>query len=91
MSEAKGIESVLNLIDGVKLIAEFGKKVSADKKVGLEDLPALLDLVQKSDMLVKAVQGFGEVEKELKDLSLEESQMILSKLFEAAKSVQMAA
>lgn len=90
MSEVKGIEGVLQLIEGIKLIAVFGKSVAKDSKVGLEDLPALLNLVQQSDVLVKAIQTAGGIEKELKDLSLEESTMILTKLFEAAKAVQEA-
>lgn len=88
MSGEKGIGSILALIEGLKLVGLFAKKVGADGKVSAEDLPAVIDLVLKADVIIQAVKGAGELPAEAKDLQVDEVQEIVAKLYEAAKAVQ---
>lgn len=82
MAEVKGIDSMLAILDGLEVLIDFGKKVSADGKVDLNDLNALVDLAGKSDQLVKAIKSASDVKDEVKDLTLAEVQTIVSKIYE---------
>ena len=69
---------------------ERRKKVFADKKVNLADLPVVMQIAQKSNVLVDAVAGIKEIPVELKDLSQEELVQIAAAHFALIKAVKEA-
>lgn len=68
----KEIKETKELFTGLALVAKAAKKIAADKKVSVEDLPAIIDLAKESPVLIAAVEGVSEVPAELKDLDKEE-------------------
>jgi hypothetical protein len=90
MSEAKGIKESMELLEGVKVLVVEVKKVMADGKVSLADLPVLMSLLQKFSVLSAAAEGAGEITKEVKDLSAEEAQTLLAKVLEVTAAAKAA-
>lgn len=90
MSEAKGIKEIMELLDGVKVLALAGKKITADGKVNLADFPILMEVLAKFGVLNAAYQGLGEAVLEGKDLSMDEAQAIVDKVMEIAKALKAA-
>lgn len=66
MSEAKGIESVKKVIDGLAKLASSGIKVAEDKKISLEDLPEAVAIISAIGPLVDSAK---DCPAELSDLS----------------------
>lgn len=91
MSEGqKGIKEISEFLAGVRLLGVDAKKVLADKKVNLADLPVAMDLLQHSDAIVQAAVGADQIPAEVKDLSAEEAQQVLAELFDVMKSIREA-
>lgn len=92
MSEVQtvGVKETTELLEGVKVIGVAGVKILADKKLNLLDLGHVMELAKQSETLVAAFDGLGEIPKEVKDLSLEESQAIVSKVFEVIAAIKAA-
>lgn len=84
------IKESMELLEGLKLLAIESKKLMADGKVNLGDLPVLLDLVQNVGVLAAAVQGADQVGAELKELSSEELQKLGEKVLEIVAAVKAA-
>lgn len=90
MAEAKGIKETLELLEGVKVLIVEAKKVLADGKVSLADLPVVLGLLQKFSVLNAAVQGVDEVVSEAKDLSSDEATLVIAKVLELVAAAKAA-
>lgn len=74
--EAKGVKETIEFINGGAEVAIFVKKVGADGKVDVKDVPHLVELAKKHEVLVAAVKDANEITAELKDLTAEELQQI---------------
>ncbi|MBX3017984.1 MAG: hypothetical protein KF767_08850 [Bdellovibrionaceae bacterium] len=90
MAEAKGIKELKELLEGLALLGVAGKKIMADGKVNLADLPVVIGLVQDASVLTAAVQGTNEIPAEVKDLSAEEAQELLGLVLAIAARVKAA-
>lgn len=90
MAEAKGIKETLELLDGVKVLVVEAKKILADGKLSLSDLPVALELLQKFSVLSAAVQGAGEIVGEVKDISGDEANQIIAKVLEITAAAKAA-
>lgn len=90
MGEKKGTKEIIEVLEGMKSVALFGKKVGADGKVDLKDIPALVELAQNSKSISDAVENLNEVPSEIKDLDGEEAKAILAKLLEVLASIKAA-
>lgn len=88
MADAKGVDGIVDMLEAIKVIVSFGKKVSADGKVDITDLPALIDLISQSDKIVKAAKEASDISAEVKDLTMEEAQIILAKLLEVVAAAK---
>jgi hypothetical protein len=86
----KGIKEIVELLDGVKVLAIEAKQALADGSIGMGDLKELLDLFSNVGVLTAAVQGVGEIPSEIKDLSGEEAQALVGKVLELAQAVKAA-
>lgn len=90
MAEAKSIKELLELLEGVKLLGVAGKKVFADGKIDMADLPLALGLLQKLSVLSAAVQGADQLVAEVKDLSADEANQLVLKVLELAAAIKAA-
>jgi hypothetical protein len=88
--EEKGVKELLELVKGLKELGLVTKAVLKDGKINLDDLGALTGLLAKQQDLVNAFQGLGDIDEELKDLSLDEILLVIKELGEAAKAVKAA-
>lgn len=84
------IKESLEVMEGLKALGIAAKKISADGKVNLADLPEILALLQKVQLIVESVKGVDQIPAEIKDLSEEESKELLAKLFEVMAAIKAA-
>lgn len=84
------IHNTVELFEGIKVLGIFGKRVGADGKVDLADLPLLLELAQKSGELAKAVEGMGEIPTEIKDIDPTEAQALVVEIFKVLAEIKAA-
>lgn len=90
MADQKGIKETLELLQGVKdLVVDF-KKVFADGKVNIEDLPVAMELLGQMGELTAAAQGVNDVWPELKDLSGDEIDQVVAKALEVVAAFKAA-
>ncbi len=88
MAEEKGIKETLELIEGLKALAIATRAVLKDGKLNAADLPVLLDLSKKYQVLVDAVAGVKDVVPEVKDLNTTELAALGAALLDAFKAVK---
>lgn len=88
MNGQMGIKETLELLDAVKLLVLKVGDVLEDGKVNLKDLPVLLDLVKKVQVLKTGADGAELIAKEVKDLSQEEAALLLAKVYEVISSLK---
>jgi hypothetical protein len=91
MAETKGVKECLELLEGVKVVGVAVKKVLADGKVSVGDLPVLVEVLGKFSVLVDSVQGLDQVPAEFKDLSADEANQLLAKVLELITVIKSAA
>ncbi len=85
MEEIKGIAQTKELLKGIEVLVEFGAKVAADKKVNAEDLPAVIELAKKFEVLMAAAKDADQIKEELKDLDETEIVEIIANIYAIAK------
>lgn len=89
VSEAKvGIKEISEVLEGVKVLGVAGKKILADGKISVADLPEAMALVSKAQMIVAAVEGIEGVLPEAKDLDSEEAAAIVAKVYEVIAAIK---
>lgn len=88
MTEKKTIAETLELLNGLEIAAAAIAKISKDKKVNAEDLPALVELASEFETLVKAFSNLDEVPQELSDLDEAEVIAIITKVYSIGKKVK---
>ena len=84
------IKETSELLAGLELVLVSTKKIFADGKVNLADLPAAMALLNKINEITVAIQGADQVPAEIKDLSPEEAQEVVAKLFAVIAAVKAA-
>ena len=90
MSEKLGTEKIENAAKALSKVVIAGKKISADKKVNLEDLPAAMALIVELPSIVSAFSDFGTIIEEGKDIDVAEVVALIQKVHELVKSVEAA-
>lgn len=86
----KNVKELKELLIALQIIGVFAKKVAADKKVNLEDLPYLVDLAKQMDQILMAVDGIDEIDDELKDIDEAEAMEVLGQLIKSIKAIKAA-
>lgn len=84
------IKETLEMLEGVKVLAVSGKKIFADGKVSIADLPVALELLAQFGTLNAAVAGADQVIPEMKDLSADEANQIVAKVLEIVAVIKAA-
>jgi len=87
---AVGVKESLELLEGVKVLGVAVKKIAADGKLNLSDLPLLFALLQDFGKLSAAVAGLEQIPAEVKDLSVEESNQLVAKVLEVVGAIRAA-
>ena len=86
MKDVKNIIEVLEAIEAVGVPAKQALKDGLD----VNDLPKLLELVKKYQVLIDAVDNIGEVIEEARDIDSQEAVQVVLKAFQVAKSIKEA-
>jgi hypothetical protein len=71
-------------------VAKVGKQVAEDKKVNLEDLPAVIGFLPKIPSVVSAFKELGEAFEEGKDIDVSEVVSLIQKIHAKVKEVEAA-
>ncbi len=82
------IKETLELLDGVKKLGVGIKKVLADGKLNLADLPVLIGLIQDFPTLTAAAQGADQIPTEIKDLTMAEANQLVAKVMEVVAAIK---
>lgn len=84
------IKETMELLEGIKDLALDAKKVMADGKIDVADLPVAMDILGQLGTLSAAVEGVDQVLPELKDLSADEINTVVAKVLEIVAAVKAA-
>lgn len=82
------IKETQELLNAVEVLAVAGAKIAKDKKVNAEDLPAVIDLVKKLDVVLNGIKDLDKLDEEVKDLDEAELIAIVSKVMIIAKTIK---
>ncbi len=77
MSENKGVKELSEVVECCVAMVNCGIIVAKDKKVSLDDLPALMSVIPK---VIAAVEGVKEIPAEIHDLSTAEAGEVIAGL-----------
>ena len=84
------VKNILEVLEGIKVIAVPVKKVLEDGKVNLEDLPHLMSVLKEHQKLIDAIAGVKDIPAEVKDIDAGEAALIAGKVMEVIKAVKEA-
>lgn len=82
------MKEIKELLAGLAELALCAKKVTADGKVSLADLPELIALLQKQALLMEAVKGLDSVQ--LKEIGLSGAVEIVQEVVAIVEKVKAA-
>ncbi len=85
-----GTEKIEALAESLKKLAIVAKKVSADKKISIEDLPAAMALLPELPAIIKSFSDLGEVLDEGKDLDVAEVVALIQAIHSKVKEIEKA-
>jgi len=84
------IDKIILILEKIEVIGVSAKKVMADGKVDLQDLPVAISLLSEINGMIEAFKGAGEALDEVKDLDGAEALEIVKKLYEVGKEIEQA-
>jgi hypothetical protein len=85
-----GTEKIEKLVDALAHVAVAAKKISADKKLDLQDLPAAMDLLVRIPEIASAFSELSAAFDEAKDLDVAEVVSLIKKVDEKVKLIEKA-
>lgn len=85
-----GTEKIEAILEDVKGLLIVGKKVKADGKVDLSDLPEIISVLPKLPKLVADFSAISEAFNEGKDLDVAEVVALIQKVNAMVKEVEKA-
>jgi hypothetical protein len=83
-----GVEKIEKAAEALAHVVIAGKKISADKKVDLQDLPAAMELITKLPEIVTAFSDFKGLIEQGKDIDVAEVVSLIKKIDELVKKVE---
>jgi hypothetical protein len=90
MSEQIGIDKIEKVVESLKHVALAAKKISADKKVDLADLPAAMELLVKLPLIIDSFTAWKEVIEQGKDIDVSEVIVLIQKVNGMVKEIEKA-
>lgn len=88
--EKLGTEKVEKIVDSIGYVVVAAKKISSDKKVNLEDLPAAMELLMKAPEIVNSFKELGDAFQEIKDVDVAEVVSLIQKIDAKIKEIEKA-
>lgn len=85
-----GTEKIEAIVESLTHVAVAAKKISADKKISLEDVPAAMELLVKLPGIVDSVKELGAAWSEVKDVDVAEVVQLIQLLDKKVKLVEQA-
>lgn len=85
-----GTEKIEAILGNVKELVIIGKKVKADGKVDLADLPHVIALVPKLPKFIEDFKAIGEAVDEGKDIDVAEVVGLIQKIHALVKEIEAA-
>jgi hypothetical protein len=85
-----GTEKIESIAESVKELVIVGKKISADKKVDLNDVGHIVTLLPKIPEFIESFKSLGEAVEEGKDLDVSEIVSLIQKIHEKVKEIEAA-
>ena len=86
----KSVKETKELMEGLQLIAITGVKIADSGFSIKEDFPHIIELAQKSNVLIEAVKGMSDISEEIKDLNQEELAELGLLVFNMYKNIKAA-
>ena len=87
-TQTREIKEIIELVDGLEVLAIFGAKVVADGKVNHKDLPIVIEFMDKIKSLFSAFDNVPEIVQEIEDLDRAEMIILLKKLLDIAQNIK---
>jgi hypothetical protein len=88
--ESVGIKESQELLECLEVLAVAGKKIGADGKLSVHDLPVVMGILQNAGIIMAGFQGVKEIKDEAKDYSAEELQALGAKVISILAAVKAA-
>lgn len=84
------IKETKELIQTLGKLAVVGKKIVADKKVGVDDITHIVSLATEANVILEGFKGLDIMMEELKDLDQTEVLEIIRELYVQADAINKA-
>lgn len=84
------IKETKELIQALGKLGVVGKKIAADKKIGVDDIAHLVDLASQAGQILEGFKGLDIMMEELKDLDQTEVIEIVGELYKQADAINNA-
>jgi len=88
--EKVGIKEIKEVLIALEAMGIIGMKIANDKKVDLADIPHVVSILKKFDMLEEAVKGSDKILEEFKDLDESEVVELVTMLFSLVRNIKKA-
>jgi len=85
-----GTQKIEKIVDAITHVVVAGKKITADKKVDLNDLPAAMELLTKVPEIVEAFKDVGDAWQEAKDVNVDEVIQLITLVNAKVKLIEQA-
>jgi len=85
-----GTEKIEKIVTAVGQVAIAAKKITADKKVDLNDLPAAMELLTKVPGIIEAFKGVSDAWKEVQDVDVQEVIHLITLIDAKIKEIEAA-
>ena len=85
-----GTEKIEAIAESLKEVAILIKKISADKKVDIQDIAHLVAFLPKIDDIILSMKDLGKAVEEGKDIDVAEIVSLIQKIHSKLKEVEQA-
>lgn len=85
-----GTENIEKILENAKVLVVAAKKIKADNKVDVMDLPVVMGLLPQLPAMLEAFKSFGEAVEEGKDIDVAEVVALIQKVHAMVKEVEAA-
>jgi hypothetical protein len=85
-----GVEKIEAVAESLKKLVIAGKKISEDKKVGLEDLGVIVALASEAPKIIESFSALGEAFAEVKDIDVAEAIQLIQIISKKIKEIEVA-
>jgi ABC-type oligopeptide transport system ATPase subunit len=85
-----GTEKIEAIAESLKEVAILIKKISADKKVDIQDIAHLVAFLPKIDDIILSMKDLGKAVEEGKDIDVAEIVSLIQKIHSKLKEVEEA-